>query len=100
QGLYPRLACRGRFGRPGSAGSLSCLVQLAWVRACSCRVAVNHIPHARVNLLAPLSAAEDAVMSHARLHVVVLLVGANAAAQVLRGHGLANGANVVALTFH
>ena len=38
--------------------------------------------------------------TYAQLHVVALHVGPDAAAQVVRGHGLADAADVVALAFH
>ena len=51
---------------------------------------MNRIPHPRVNLLVPLASAEHPVVPDTGLHMVVLQVGPDAAAQVLRGHGLAD----------
>ena len=58
---------------------------------------VDRLAHARIDLRVPLAAAEHAVVPDARLQVVDLQVGPHAGAQVLRGDGLADGADVVAL---
>jgi hypothetical protein len=57
---------------------------------------VNHVPHARVNLLLPFFAAENAIVPNTGLHMVRFHVGAQLAAQILRRHGLAHCANVIA----
>src|SRR3984957_12547916 len=57
----------------------------------------NHILQNRINLVLPALAGEHAVMADAGLHVVALEIRAQLAAQVVRRHRLADGANVVAL---
>ena len=56
----------------------------------------DHVAHQRIDLVLPAPAAEHAVVAGARLHVVGAQVGAQLAAQVLRGQGLAGRADVVA----
>src|SRR4029077_10970132 len=60
----------------------------------------NHVLQDRINLVLPALAGKDAVMADAGLHVVALEIGAQLAAQVVRGHRLADGADVVALAFN
>src|SRR6204780_1139110 len=59
----------------------------------------NHVLQNRINLVLPAFAGKDAVMADAGLHVVALEIGAQLAAQIVRGDGLADGADVVALAF-
>src|SRR4029453_13131867 len=61
---------------------------------------VDHVAHHRIDMLLPAAAAEDAVMPYAGLDVVVAQVGAERAAEVLRGERLAHRADVVALALH
>src|SRR5262245_49371478 len=53
----------------------------------------------RIDLVVPAVAAEHAVMSDAGLHVMALEIGTQSRAQLVRGRGLADGADVVALAF-
>src|SRR3984893_7126463 len=57
----------------------------------------NHILQNRIDLVLPALAGKDAVVPDAGLHVVALEIGAQLAAQVVRRHRLADGADVVAL---
>ena len=57
----------------------------------------NHVLQNRIDLVLPALAGKDAVVPDAGLHVVALEIGAQLAAQVVRSHRLADGANVVAL---
>src|ERR1039458_6612527 len=56
---------------------------------------MNDTPHDGVNFVFPTLAVEHAVVPDARLDVMGLPVEAKAAAQVLRGHGLTDGADIV-----
>src|SRR4051812_35977164 len=58
---------------------------------------MNHVAHHRISLRRPAPAAEDAVMPDACLHVMLLHVRAQAAAEILRRKGLADGADIVLL---
>ena len=53
----------------------------------------------RIDLVVPAVAAEHAVVADAGLHVVALEIGPQSGAQIVRGHGLADGADVVPLAF-
>src|SRR5262245_10318557 len=57
----------------------------------------NDVLHQRIDLVGPAVAAEHAVMSDPGLHVMALEIGAQSAAQVVRGRGLADRADVVPL---
>ena len=60
---------------------------------------VNGVPQNRMNVIAPAATAEHTVMADAGLDVVTLHVGPEAAAQFLGSERLADGTDVVALTF-
>src|SRR5262245_31659255 len=53
----------------------------------------------RIDLVVPAVAAEHAVVPDAGLHVVALEIGPQARAQLVRGRGLADGTDIVALAF-
>src|SRR3984893_6092678 len=57
----------------------------------------DRVAHDRINLAVPALAGKHAVVPDARLHVVALAVGLDAAAQILRRQRLAERADVVAL---
>src|SRR5262245_9916299 len=57
----------------------------------------NDVLYQRIDLVGPAVAAEHAVMPDPGLHVMALEIGAQSAAQVVRGRGLADRADVVAL---
>src|SRR5207244_12673918 len=59
----------------------------------------NDVPEQRVDLVGPAIAAEHAVVSDPRLHMVALEIRAQARAQLVRGRRLSDGADVVALAF-
>ena len=61
---------------------------------------VNHVPHTRVNLLVPASAAENTVVAHPGLDVVAAQVRPHSGTQIVSCHRLAHRTNVVAFTFH
>src|SRR3546814_1472453 len=60
----------------------------------------DHVAHPRLNLRAPARAVEHPVVADARLDVVVVVLGRNAATQIMRRLGLAEAADVVLLAFH
>src|SRR5215213_6374638 len=60
---------------------------------------VDGFAYAGVDLGVPLASAKNAVVADAGLEVVDLEVRGDAGAEVLRGDGLAYGADVVALAF-
>src|SRR5437764_13058856 len=60
-------------------------------------VGQDRVSHQGIDLAGPPPAAEHAVMADAGLHVVFLAIGPEAGAEIVRRHGLADGANVVAL---
>src|SRR3546814_17712551 len=49
----------------------------------------DHVAHPRLNLRAPARAVEHPVVADARLDVVVVVLGRNAATQIMRRLGLA-----------
>src|SRR5216683_634470 len=57
------------------------------------------VSHQGVDLPGPAPAAEHAVMADAGLHVVLLAIGPEARAKIVRRHGLADRADVVAFAF-
>ena len=63
-------------------------------------VAVDEIPQAWINFVIPAPAIEDTIVPDTGLHVVRFHVRTDAAAHVLRRHGLAYRANIVLLSLH
>src|SRR5579872_54502 len=61
---------------------------------------LDHLAHPRIHLARPTPAAEHAIMADAGLHVVLFQIDRNSMAQIQRGHGLADRADIVALAFH
>src|ERR1700722_15555017 len=59
----------------------------------------NDVLDDRIDLIFPALAAEYAVMADARLHVMAPHIGPQARAQLVRGLGLADRADVVTLAF-
>src|SRR6185437_4996672 len=59
----------------------------------------DEVAQDRINLVLPFAAGKHAVMADIGLNVGALLVFGNAGAEIVRGEGLAHGANVVALAF-
>src|SRR5579871_3263651 len=57
----------------------------------------NGVAQDGIDLAGPFLAAENAVMADANLHVMASQVGPQPAAQLVRRHGLADRADVVAL---
>src|SRR6516162_4941860 len=57
------------------------------------------VSHQGIDLAGPAAAAEHAVVADAGLHVVLLAVGPEARAEIVRRHGLTDRADVVALAF-
>src|SRR4029077_2445740 len=53
----------------------------------------NHVLQNRINLVLPALAGEHAIMADAGLHMVALEIRPQLAAQVVRGHRLADGAD-------
>src|SRR5882762_1528471 len=60
-------------------------------------VGQDGVPHQGVDLAGPPPAAEHAVMADTGLHIVPLAIGPQARAEIVRRHGLADRADVVAL---
>ena len=86
---------RGRNASPNSART----GKAAAVRPATCRPTLtrhlDHRPHQRIDLLRPAPPVEHAVMPGAGLQVMALHRRADAGAQFLRRHRLADGADVV-----
>src|SRR4029077_1803498 len=59
----------------------------------------NDVLHQRIDLVGPAVAAEHAVVPDPGLHMMLFEIGAQAGAEVVRGGGLADSADVVALAF-
>src|SRR5262245_56172338 len=59
----------------------------------------NNVLQERIDLVGPAVAAEHAVVPDAGLHMVSLEIGPQPRAQLVRGRGLADGADIVALAF-
>src|SRR5262249_41086804 len=59
----------------------------------------NDVLEQRIDLVSPAVTAEYAVMPDPRLHMVPLEIGAQSGTQVVRGHRLSDGTDVVALAF-
>src|SRR4051794_1040133 len=71
-----------------------------WGAGCPSAVLLDDHAQHRIYLIGPAPPVEHTVMPGARLEMVVLQMGSQAAAQFLRRRGLADGADVVVLAFH
>src|SRR5262249_11255354 len=60
-------------------------------------VGQDGVAHQGVDLAGPAAATEHAVMAHPGLHIVFFAIRSQAAAEIVRGHRLPDGADVVAL---
>src|SRR5471032_1865336 len=69
------------------------------VRAPISPVCGDEVTHLRINLVAPAPAVEDAVMADLGLQEVMFLAVRQAAAEIDRRRGLADGSDVVVLAF-